>query len=126
MFASLSDVIDKACTHRLTDDDVLPFCLSDGISPSEFCDMVALEMAEKYLAGDIDWRSADITMTHVQEWAYQEFGPGLSNFAWIVYSAFVLGEDRHEGQPPNAAADYFCLPLLQLAYQRHNPGRPHV
>lgn len=126
MIASLSEVIDKTRTHPLTDADVLPLCMNDGISPSAFCDCVALAMAEKYLAGDIDWRSADATMTHVQEWAYKEFGPGLSDFAWIVYSAFVLGEDRHEGQPPDAAADYFCRPLLQLAYRKHHPGHPHV
>lgn len=124
VFSSLSDVIEKARTLALTDVDVLPLCATDGMSPSEFCDDVALELTHGYLAGDIDWRSADAAMTHVQEWAYRENGPGLSNLAWIVYSAFVLLEDRHDGQPADAAADYFCLPLLQLA-QRTSQGRRH-
>ncbi|WP_256081986.1 hypothetical protein [Massilia sp. YIM B04103] len=124
MRAQLSALAEKAAYRQLSNADMFPLCLANGMSPSVLCDGIALDLAERYFAGSIDWRSADAAMTHLLEWAYGDDGHGLPNFAWSVYSAFTLGEDRHDGQPADAAADYFCLPLLRHAYITYCAGHP--
>lgn len=79
--------------------------MNDGISPSELCDCDALEIAARYLVGDIDWRPAEATMTPLHDRVYQEYVPGLSDFACVVRSASVLGDHRHDEQPVHAAVD---------------------
>ncbi|NVD97767.1 hypothetical protein [Massilia sp. BJB1822] len=124
MPAWLSALVEKASHEQLTDADMFALCLANSMLPLELCDNVALDLTERYFARSIDWRTADVAMSHLLEWAYRDSGHGLSNFAWSVYSAFALGEDRHEGQPADTAADYFCLPLLQHAYRIHCAQRP--
>lgn len=96
-------------------------CLDVGLSQADTCDLVARMAATSYLHGSISWEIGDLAMVHLFSWAYRDGGPGLSDFAWMVYSAFTLGESRHPGQPDNAGAEYFAVPLLRLACGR-SPG----
>lgn len=122
MLTNFIEVISNVGTRSMSDAEVSALCHRAGMSPAAFCDSVAFVMAERYLAGGIAWAAADSAMIRLHQWAYRDRGPGLSDFAWTVYSAFVLGEERHAGQPADAADDYFCLPLLQLACRSHRTG----
>lgn len=106
----------------LSEAKVETLCGDAGISAIDACDAIALSMAEGYLGGVMSWRAGDAAMTRLFEWAYRTNGPGLSDFAWLVYSAFVVGEERHLGQPADSGAEFYSVPLLQLACRR---ARPH-
>lgn len=103
--------------------NIAALCFEVGLNQADTCDLVALRAAESYLHGAITWEIGDSAMVHLFDWAYRDGGPGLSSFAWLVYSAFTLGESRHSGQPEDAGAEYFSIPLLRLACSR-SPNIP--
>lgn len=105
--------------------EIEALCLDEGLSAVEGFDIVALCLAHGCLEGKLSWQAGDAAVTQLFGWAYREHGPGLSNFAWLVYGAFVVGEERHSGQPVNAGAEYFSLPLLELAC-RKSPALPEL
>lgn len=124
----------RQSTHELVEAVAAPtpnigaLCFEVGLTQADTCDLVALTAATSYLNGNISWEIGDSAMVHLFDWAYRDGGPGLSNFAWLVYSAFTLGESRHSGQPENAGAEYFSMPLLRLACGRSpnvSPSMPH-
>lgn len=114
------DLIREVAAHA---PNIGALCFEIGLNPINTCDLVALSAAESYLHGAITWDIGDSAMVHLFDWAYRDGGPGLSNFAWLVYCAFTLGESRHSGQPENSGAEYFSMPLLRLACSR-SPDLP--
>ena len=63
-----------------------------GATRSEFSDGFSKEIAERYLAGSIDFDIADCAMNARSAWTPLE---DFSSYFWAVYQAFDKGECLH-------------------------------
>ena len=89
-----------------------------GASRSEFSDSFSKEIAERSLAGSIDFDIADCAMNALSAWTPLEDFP---SYSWAVYQAFDEGEYLHPGQVIGSNEDVYTRPLLHKAMSVFHP-----
>jgi hypothetical protein len=79
---------------------------------TEFYDLFARTVAQRYLNGELSYTSGDAAMTHLFGYATSGGGPELSRFAWQVFEAFDEGEHVHVGEPVEEQGEVKTRALL--------------
>ena len=99
-------LIETAVDRHLTAEEVGRYCRTARHSVSDFCDLFARRVVQRYLAGELPWSDADGAMNAIFTIMTQHCGPVLPDYGWMVYLAFDEGEYR----PPGG--DAVTKPLL--------------
>jgi len=73
-------------------------CTTLGVSPSDFCDRFAKEVARGYVDGELSWPDADSAMNALSGFFFGHLpmGSPFPDYAFGVYLAFDAGEDFEE------------------------------
>ena len=61
------------------------------------CDVIAAELARRYLAGSLSWLEADIRANNLYDLMFVHCGSRVPEFAWDVFLAFDEGEVDDRG-----------------------------
>ena len=78
----------------VTPEAVSPVCTAFGVSPTDFCDHFAKEVARGYLAGDLSWSDADSAMNALSGFFFLHLPKDapFPDYAFGVFLAFDAGE----------------------------------
>ncbi len=95
-------------------------CLKHGVSSEDFCYAFAREIAERFVAGTIDFDSADFAINDLF-WASR---CSLEGFALKIFDAFEAGEVMDPRYPPGTVPwkDY-TLPWVLEALAEDGESR---
>ncbi len=78
----------------VTPEDVSAACVVLGVSPTEFCDIFAREVAREYLAGELSWSDADCAMNALSGFFFVHLPADapFPDYSFAVFQAFDAGE----------------------------------
>ena len=119
MLAHYSTVTDG--TSVLFEESFDTLCLKHGVSSHDLSHAFAREVAERFVAGKIDFETGDVAMNDLF-WASR---CSLAGFALEVFYAFEDGEGTNPRHPPGTIpCKDFTLPavLEALARDDQSPG----
>lgn len=110
-----SETVEHACSHF-------------SLSPLEFCNAFAQEIAESYLNGTLPWSDGDTAMTALSGYffAHAPKNAPFPDYAFGVYLAFDEAEYVHAGDPEDFDHESRTRTLLRDLAKKlpHSPRKP--
>jgi hypothetical protein len=83
----------------------------------EKCDLIATDLASRYLEGSISWADADTCANNIYDLMISHCRPQMPDFAWDVFLAFDEGEIDDRG-------DSYTRPrVIELMRKRTPPNK---
>ena len=96
----MNSSLEIAAQRMLTLQDVGLSAASAPNDVRERCNLIAADLAQRYLSGSLNWTDADTCANHIYDLMILHCGSQVPAFAWDIFLAFDEGEvddrgDRH-------------------------------
>jgi len=95
--AQLGAWLEIAGKRMLTLEDVDLTTASGADAVRERCDLIAADVARRYLSGSLEWANADTCANHIYDLMILHCDSRPPTFAWDVFLAFDEGEIKNRG-----------------------------
>ncbi len=118
---TIEEIIQVASTQPLDQGLVAQVRARQHLSPEEFYNAFARDVASKYLQGLYVWAYADMAMNHLLSyWTLHEARNFIfPDFAHQVFIAFDEGEYLHSEDSPNNGESRTKAFLVKIARKEH-------
>ncbi|MBE9610806.1 hypothetical protein [Chitinilyticum piscinae] len=118
----MNDLLAKTVAEELSLKCLSRFCSAHACSLPQACDVLAVEIARRFLQGSLQFDQGDVALNHLLAVMTQtEFWTLLENsyppLAFAIYRAFDAGEYHHPGDAPTLdPVEQYTRPMLLAVF----------